>query len=62
MADSMWWVMDILAPALLVAVLAWLVLRNRSKRNSAENQRAEQGTRELYAEEEVRRREGTDDR
>jgi len=61
MADSMWWVMDILAPALLVVVLAWLVLRNRSKRNSVDDRRAEEGTRKVYAEEEVRRREGTDD-
>ena len=61
MADLMWWVMNIIGPALLVVVLAWLVLRSRSSRNSVEDQRAEQGTREVYAEEEVRRREGTDD-
>jgi uncharacterized membrane protein len=62
MADLMWWVMNILGPVLLVVVLAWLVLRTRSKRNSIENERAEQGARQVYAEEELRRREGTDDR
>jgi membrane protein implicated in regulation of membrane protease activity len=55
-----WWVMDIIGPAILLIVLIWLVMRVRSNRNNAENQRAEQGTRNLYAEEEQRRREGTD--
>ena len=54
------WVMDIIAPAILLIVLIWLVIRVRSNRNSSANRRAEEGTRELYAEEEERRREGTD--
>lgn len=54
------WVMDIIGPAILLIVLIWLVLRVRSNRNDRDNQRAEQGTRELYAEEEQRRRDGTD--
>ena len=61
MADLMWWVMNIIGPALLVVVLAWLVIRARANRTRAQDLRAEQGTRELYAEEETRRREGTDD-
>jgi hypothetical protein len=52
--------MDIIGPAILLIVLIWLVLRVRSNRNDRDNQRAEQGTRELYAEEEQRRRDGTD--
>jgi uncharacterized membrane protein len=60
MADAMWGIMNIVGPLLILVVLLWLVLRTRSKRNSVENQRAEEGTRELYAEEEARRREGTD--
>jgi hypothetical protein len=36
-------------------------MRRRSDRNDASNRRAEEGTRELYREEETRRREGTDD-
>jgi hypothetical protein len=55
------WVMEIIGPAILLIVLIWLVLRTRSSRNDRENQRAEQGTRDLYREEEERRREGTDD-
>ena len=60
MDQANWWVMDIIGPAILLIVLIWLVMRVRSNRNNAENQRAEQGTRNLYAEEEQRRREGTD--
>ncbi len=53
--------MDVIAPAILLVVLIWLVIRVRSNRNNAANRRAEEGTREVYAEEETRRREGTDD-
>jgi hypothetical protein len=52
--------MDIVGPAILLIVLIWLVIRVRSNRNTRENRRAEEGTRELYREEEERRREGTD--
>jgi membrane protein implicated in regulation of membrane protease activity len=60
MDQANWWVMDIIGPAILLIVLIWLVMRVRSNRNNAENRRAEEGTRNLYAEEEQRRREGTD--
>ncbi len=60
MDQANWWVMDILGPAILLIVLIWLVIRVRSNRNDRDNQRAEQGTRELYREEEQRRRDGTD--
>ena len=36
-------------------------VRTRSSRDDRANRRSEAGTREVYAEEEVRRREGTDD-
>ncbi len=55
------WIMDIIGPAILLIVLIWLVIRVRSNRETAANRRAEEGTRELYADEEKRRREGTDD-
>ena len=55
------WIMDIIAPAILLIILIWLVTRVRSSRTTRANRRAEEGTRELYAEEEERRREGTDD-
>jgi uncharacterized membrane protein len=61
MGQANFWVMSIIAPAILLIVLIWLVLRVRSNRNSRDNERAEEGTRELYHEEEQRRREGTDE-
>jgi len=60
MDQASWWLMDIVGPAILLIVLIWLVLKVRSNRNDADNRRAEQGTRDLYAEEEQRRRDGTD--
>lgn len=53
-----WWIMDIAGPAILLIVLIWLVVRGRSNRRS---DLTESGTREVYREEESRRREGTDD-
>jgi len=61
MDETLWWIIDIVAPAILLIILIWLVIRVRSNRNTEENRRAEEGTRELYADEEQRRREGTDD-
>ena len=60
MADTMWGIMNIVGPLLILVVLLWLVLRTRSKRDSGENGRAEEGTREFSAKKEARRREGTD--
>jgi hypothetical protein len=50
--------MDVIGPAILLIVLIWLVMRRRSNRT---DDRTEVGTREVYREEETRRREGTDD-
>jgi len=55
---AQWWLIDIVAPAILLIVLIWLVIRNRSNRT---DDRTEAGTRDLYRDEESRRREGTDD-
>jgi hypothetical protein len=52
------WIMDIIGPAILLIVLIWLVMRRRSNRTT---DTTEAGTRDVYTEEEVRRREGTDD-
>jgi hypothetical protein len=49
--------MDIVLPAILLIVLIWLVLKVRSNRTDS---RTEAGTRDLYRDEEQRRREGTD--
>jgi hypothetical protein len=55
------WIMDIVAPAILLIVLIWLVLRRRSDSNDTPNPVTKVGTREVYQEEETRRREGTDE-
>ena len=54
------WVMEIVGPAILLIVLVWLVMRTRSNRDDSDNQRSEEGARDVYAEEEQRRRDGTD--
>ena len=51
------WVLEIIGPAILLIVLIWLVMRRGS---TGETGRTEQATHDGYAEEEVRRREGTD--
>jgi hypothetical protein len=61
MGHAQVWIMDIIAPAILLIVLIWLVIRVRSSRDGPLNRESEEGTRELYAQEEERRREGTDD-
>jgi hypothetical protein len=58
MDEAQWWLIDIVGPAILLIVLIWLVMRRRSNRSSIDT---EAGARDVYAEEEVRRREGTDD-
>ena len=60
MGHAYWWVMDLVLPAILLIVLIWLVIRVRSSRDDVHDRRTREGTRELYAEEEERRREGTD--
>jgi len=57
MGQASWWVMDIVLPAILLIALIWLVMRVRSNKTDS---RTEAGTRDLYREEEERRREGTD--
>jgi hypothetical protein len=58
MDETQWWIIDIVGPAILLIVLIWLVMRRRS---TGKTGRTEQATDNLYREEEIRRREGTDD-
>jgi len=58
MDESLWWLIDIVGPAILLIALIWLVMQRRSTGKSG---RTEQATDQLYKEEEQRRREGTDD-
>lgn len=58
MDESVLGIMEIVGPAILLIVLIWLVMRRRSNGTTGNT---EQGTRDLYREEEQRRRDGTDD-
>jgi len=58
MGQSMIALMEIVGPIILLIVLIWLVMQRRS---SGKTGRTEQATRDAYADEEARRREGTDD-
>jgi hypothetical protein len=49
-----WGIMTIVAPLLLVAVIAWAALRNRSSRRRRDE--TERSTHELYREEDVAHR------
>ena len=57
MDESLLGMMEILGPVILLIALIWLVMRRRS---AGKTGRTEQATRDLYNEEETRRREGTD--
>ena len=61
MDETLMGIMEIVGPVILLIVLIWLVVRTRSSRDNPANRRAEEGAREVYAEEEERRREGTDE-
>jgi hypothetical protein len=52
---------EVIGVIILGALLAWAVLHTRSKGKKTSNPTTERATRELYEEEERRRREGTDD-
>ena len=58
MDETLFWIISIIGPAILLVVLVWLVMRRGSTGKSG---RTEQATGQLYREEERRRREGTDD-
>ncbi|HEX8378962.1 MAG TPA: hypothetical protein VF619_00260 [Allosphingosinicella sp.] len=56
-----WGIINIVGPLLLAAVLLWVLLRNR-KTSKRDIDRSEQGTHDLYREEEEKRRSGDDAR
>ena len=61
MDESQWWIIDVIAPAILLVILIWLVIRVRTNRKAPPMSETKEGTRQLYAEEKERRREGTDE-
>jgi hypothetical protein len=58
MDETQFWLVTIIGPLILFGLLVWLVM---NRRNTHVSDRTEQGTRDIYADEEQRRREGTDD-
>ena len=64
MDESLLGIMTIIGPLILLVLLVWLVMRSRRGPNQTTDttRGTEQATRDNYAAEEERRREGTDDR
>jgi len=58
MDETQYWIISIVAPAILLIVLIWLAMRRRSNRTTP---LTEEATREEYAEEDELRREGKDE-
>jgi hypothetical protein len=63
MDESLWTLMTIIGPVILLLLLVWLVMRSRRPTGRATDTTAqtERATDRLYDNEEQRRREGTDD-
>ncbi len=54
--------MEVIGAIILLAIILWAVMRTRSKGKETSNPTTERATRELYEEEERRRKDGIDDR
>jgi cytochrome c-type biogenesis protein CcmH/NrfF len=61
MDETLWGLMNIVGPLILLVLLVWVVLRARRKGEPPQDV-TERATHDAYAEEEKMRREGTDDR
>jgi cytochrome c-type biogenesis protein CcmH/NrfF len=62
MDETMWTLIDIVGPIILLVLLIWVVMRSRRRRGEPPQDVTERATREAYRAEEEMRREGTDDR
>jgi hypothetical protein len=62
MDETLWTLVDIVGPLILLVVLVWVVMRTRRRSGQPPNDVTEEGARDAYREEEQMRREGTDDR
>ena len=61
MDETLWGLMNIVGPLILLVLLIWVVLRSRRK-NEPPQDVTERATHDAYTQEEKMRREGTDDR
>ena len=63
MDESLWTLMTIVGPVILLALLIWLAMRSRRRTGQTTDttRQTEQATHDNYVAEEQRRREGTDD-
>lgn len=61
MDETLWGLMNIVGPIILLVLLIWVVMRAR-RRGEPPRDVTERATRDAYAQEEQNRREGTDDR
>jgi hypothetical protein len=52
---------EVVGAVILLALMVWAVMRTRSKGRETSNPTTERATRELYEEEERRRKDGVDD-
>jgi len=61
MDETLFGLISIVGPAILLILLIWLVVRNRNNRAGTESPDiTDRGTDAMYSDEERRRREGTD--
>ena len=62
MDETLWTLMTIIGPAILLGLLVWLVMRSRRRTGQTTDttRQTERATSAEYADEEQRRREGTD--
>jgi len=63
MDETLWSLMTIVGPVILLVLLIWLVMRSRRQAGQTTDttQQTERATHDQYQAEEQRRREGTDD-
>jgi hypothetical protein len=62
MDETLWTLIDIVGPIILLGLLIWVAMRSRRRKDEPPQSVTEQATRDAYRSEEELRREGLDDR
>ncbi len=60
MDESLWGLMTIIGPVILLGVFAWVLLRSKRRSGEASEQTTERATKANYAAEEQARRDGSE--